>query len=86
MKEEKNAKVQSMPIRKTNCIRIFISLGGAANCRIFLFIGRIVGDILCDIVLPHATLVAKEEHLINLLLVIFLQLLLFNSETGLELL
>ena len=85
MKEEKNAKVQSMSIRKTNCIRIFVSLGGTANCRIFLFIGRIVGDILCDVVLPHAALVAKEKHLINLILVIFFQLL-FNSEPGLELL
>lgn len=84
-REKKNANVQSLPIRKTNYIWIFVSLGGIANCRIFFFIKRIAGDILCDVVLPHATLVAEKEYLINLLLVIFLQLILFSSEPSPEL-
>ena len=41
---------------------------------------------MSDIVLPHAALIDKEEHLINLFLIIFLQLLLFNSKLGSKLL
>ena len=85
MKERKNAKIQSLPIRETNYIRIFVSLGEAANCYI-LFIRRIIGDILSNDILPHAALVAKEEHLVYLFLVVFLQFLLFSSEPDLKLL
>lgn len=82
---KKNANVQSLPIRKTNYIWIFVSLGGVANYRIFFFIKRIDGDILCDVILLHVALVAEKEHLINLLLGIFLQLILFSSEPSPEL-
>ena len=85
MKEGKSAKIQSLPIRETNCIRIFVSLGGTANYCI-LFIRKIIGDILSNDILPHAALVAKEEHLVYLFLAVFLQFLLFSSEPDPELL
>ena len=74
-----------MPSRGTRSIRILVSLGGAINCCIFFIIRGIGGDILC-VVLPHAALIAVEEHLIHLLLIILCQCLLLNSKPGPELL
>ena len=66
--KEKSAKVQSMPIKMTNCIWIFVSLGRAS----ILFVKKIARDIMSNVVLSHAALVAKEEHFINLFLIILL--------------
>ena len=55
---------KSLP-RRTRSIRIVVSLSRAADCRVFFFIRRVVGNILSDVVLPHIPLIAEEEHLIN---------------------
>lgn len=45
-----------------------------------LIIRRITGGVLGDVILLHATLIAKEEHIINLLLVFTPQFLLLGSK------
>lgn len=37
-----------------------------------LFVRRVARNILSNVILPHATLIAEEEHIINLFMVIFL--------------
>ena len=76
---------KSLP-RRTRSIRIVVSLSRAADCRVFFFIRRVVGNILSDVVLPHTTLLVVDEHLINLLLIIFFQFLLFSIKLSPELL
>ena len=82
-KKGKSTSVQSLPIRGLDYIRIFIFLGRAASCRTF-FIRGIVGNILGDVILPHTTLIDEEEHIINLLLILILQLLLMCIEPRTE--
>ena len=41
---------------------------------------------MLDTILPYATLIVVEEHLVHLFMIIFSQCLLLNSEPGLELL
>ena len=70
--------MQSLPIRGPNCIRIFVFLDRAIDdCT--LVIRRVVRNILSNNVLLQTTLVVEEEHFIDLLMIIFLQLL-FSSE------
>lgn len=82
--EEKVRKYKSLSTKWTNNIyniRILVSLHMAVDYSILFFIiRRIVRSILSDIILPHAALVAEEEHFINLLLVILRQCPLLNNE------
>ena len=78
-KKGKSTSVQSLLIKGLNYIKIFIFLGKAVGCHTF-FIRGVVGNILGDVVLPHTTLIAKEEHIVNLFLILILQLLLMCIE------
>lgn len=59
---------------------------GPLTVAIFFVMRRIGGYVLHDAALPYATLISEEEHLVHLILIIFSQCLIFNSESSPELL
>ena len=81
---EKRKSTNHCPVEGLGASRSLFSWAMPLIVAFFFIIKGIGGDILCDGILPHTTLVTVKEHLVHLLLIILCQCLLINSEPDLD--